>query len=101
MILLMLVKTVRNKLMTLPLEKICEETDCSKAQIFIYNVKNKAPVSNMTEMKENLLLKLFNFKIVLNQISYQVSKIKLLGVIFTSDLKWEANTTGLVKRGNN
>ena len=33
--------------------------------------------------------------------SLKVSKIKLLGVIITSDLKWEANTTSLVKRGNN
>ena len=32
--------------------------------------------------------------------SLKVSKIKLLGVIITSDLKWEANTTSLVKRGN-
>ena len=32
--------------------------------------------------------------------SLKVSKIKLLGVIITSDLKWEVNTTSQVKRGN-
>ena len=77
----------------LTLGEICEANECSKAQILIDNVKTKASVSNMTvnDSKSSILTISFlnssepNFLPTISD-SLKVSKIKLLGVIITSDL---------------
>ena len=91
----------------LTLGEICEANECSKAQILIDNVKTKASSSNMkvNDSKSSILTISFlnssepNFLPTISD-SLKVRKIKLLGVIITSDLKWEANTSSLVKKGN-
>ena len=85
----------------LTLGEICEANECSKAQILIDYVKIKASVSNMTvnHSKSSILTISFlnSEPNVLPTISdsLKVSKIKLLGIIITSDFKLEANTTSL------
>ena len=87
--------------------EICEANEAnlwSKAQILIDFVKAIATVSNMivNDSKYSILTISFfnsswpNFQPTISD-SLKVSKIKLLGVIRTSDLKWEANATNLVK----
>ena len=92
----------------LTLGEICKANGRSKAQILIDNVKTKTSVSNMT-VNDNCKYSIVTFSFLNSSEpnllptisdSLKVSKIKLFGVIITSDLKWEANTTSLVKRGN-
>jgi hypothetical protein len=91
----------------LTLGEICEANECIIAQILIHNVKAKASSSNMkvNDSKSPILTISFlnssepNFLPTISD-SLKVRKIKLLGVIITSDLKWEANTSSLVKKGN-
>ena len=70
-------------------------------------MKTKASDSNMTvnDSKSSILTISFldsseaNFRPTISD-SLNISKIKLLDLIITRNLKWEANTTSLVKRGN-
>jgi hypothetical protein len=99
------VKTAEN-VDNLTLGEICEANKCSKAQILTDNVKTKASSSNMkvNDSKSSILTISFSNSSEPNCLptisdSLKVRNIKLLGVIITSDLKWEANTSSLVKRG--
>ena len=75
------------------LEKI---TDWTQNQKMILNQKKtKLMIFNFTEKYK------FGTRLTLNGENLEiVDKAKLLGVIITNDLKWDANTESLVKRAN-
>ena len=75
------------------LEKIKDWTDQQK--MILNQKKTKLMVFNFTEKYQ------FGTRLQLNGDNLEiVDRAKLLGVIITDDLKWEANTESIVKRAN-
>lgn len=91
----------------LSIVEICDKGDSSRAAAIIEKVRQESASSLMTvnEKKSNILPFYFfkNFNPTFDPPAPEqqiVNKTKLLGITITSDLKWEALTTELVKRGN-